>query len=172
MEATGGFMVNRQNVLSQFTAIIITMIGTFIVFALALIYFFDWHWTNPDFPLRSYSEKIFPILITSLIATLLAIVPIWLGAMGRHKFGMIFLRTGLALQASLTLYAMAGCQGVLGGYEHISSHIFPSTFFAEYNFFTVMLEVAPVTSIAPSLLLYGTIKIISLADSTRCSDKG
>ncbi len=58
-------------------------------------------------------------------------------------------RTGLGIQISLTLFAIAGWQITTS-----LDLIFPSTFFAEYNWLTFILEVAPATAVAAAVLLY------------------
>jgi len=155
-------MENTQSVRLQFLAIAITMIGTFIVCTLTLVYFFNLHWTIPDYPFFSSNfEQWFSIFRTALIATLLSSWAIWLGTKVRNKFSMTMLCAGVGTQLSMTLYAIAGCGGVLGGDWKFSELIFPSRFFTEFNFFTVMLEVAPVASIATGLLLYCSLKVFS-----------
>ncbi len=156
-------MENRLNTRSHLFAIVITMIGTFIVCTLALIYFFDWRWKDSgDLFTRNSEQLLFFTLRTALIATFLSSWAIWLGTKVINNFGVVMLCTGLGTLFSMTIYAVAGCGGVLGG--QFSEIIFPAAFFAEYNFFTVMLEVAPVTSIATGLLLYCSLRILSPAN--------
>jgi hypothetical protein len=159
-------MENRQKIRSRYFAIAITVIGTFAVFALALIYFFDLHWTNPGYPITSRFEQGFDVVRTALIATLLSSWAIWLGTKVRNEFGMVMLCTGLGTLVSLIIYAILGCRGISGTWIFYDL-IFPSEFFAEFNFFTVMLEVAPVTSIAASLLLYCSLRFFLPADGER-----
>jgi len=157
-------VANRRNFRSRFIPVMVAWFGTFGICASAIFYFFNLHWADPYYPFTSIPDQVFAILRTALIATLLSSWAIWLGAKGKHKLGMILIRTGLATQFSLTLYGIAGCGGVLGGYSRYSGIIFPSTFFSEFNFLTVIFEVAPVTSIATSLLLYGSLRIFRAAD--------
>ena len=159
-------MANRWISRSRYIPVMVAWFGTFVICALAIMYFFDLHWAEPLDSFRSIHEQVFAILRTDLIATLLSSWAIWLGAKGTHKLGMILIRTGLATQLSLTLYGMAGCGGVFGGDSRLAHLIFPSTFFSEFNFLTVIFEVAPVTSIAASLLLYGSLRIFRADDAS------
>ncbi len=67
---------------------------------------------------------------------------------------MTLLRVGVPIQIFLSIYAIVGLQ--LRGKQEL---IFPSTFFAEYNWLTFILEVAPTVSVATSLLLFLSQKI-------------
>jgi hypothetical protein len=79
---------------------------------------------------------------------------------------------GFATQLSLTLYAILGWQPVSDRLGPINI-FFPSTFFAEYNWLTFIFEVAPLTSIASSLLLYEFLRYFGLGhDSAQSLDAG
>jgi hypothetical protein len=65
------------------------------------------------------------------------------------------LRTAVATQATLTLFAVLGLQLAIASRQlPLGDWVSPSTFFAEYNWLTFTLEVAPATSVAAFILLY------------------
>jgi len=66
---------------------------------------------------------------------------------------MMMLRTASATQASLTVYAIVGMQVATANWRSPFDFIFRPSFFAEYNWLTFIMEVAPVTSIAAGVLL-------------------
>jgi hypothetical protein len=68
---------------------------------------------------------------------------------------MAMLRTAVATQATLTLFAVLGLQLAIASRQlPLGDWVFPGTFFAEYNWLTFILEVAPATSVAAFILLY------------------
>jgi hypothetical protein len=145
-------MVTERGVTSRFIFIATAWILTFLCCALAMAYFYGLLSGGLFDPFKNYTEEGLAVLRTAFPATLLSSLAIWIGIKGNHGLRGIFLRTGIATQISLTLYAIAGWQPIS---DHLGAVnlIFPGTFFAEYNWLTFILEVAPVTSLSASLLL-------------------
>jgi hypothetical protein len=111
-------------------------------------------------PYKSLLEQRIAILRIALIGALASSWAIWFGArLGRNP-RTFALWAALGTLITLVLYGIAGCGGVLGGnYENAywngaSDFIFPSTFFAEFNFLTFIFEIAPTTAVAEFILLY------------------
>ena len=98
-------------------------------------------------PFRTHLEQNIAALRTALFATLACSPVLWFGAKQARSFPTAILKTGIATQVLLTLYALAGWQS-----PGILNLIFPSTFFAEYNWLTFIFEVAPVTAITAGLI--------------------
>jgi len=119
-----------------------------------MIYFYGLFGAGIIYPFRNHFEQGIAVFRTALTATILSSWAIWFGARGKGELGSILLKTGLATQASLTLYAIVGLQVAIADWRSPLDLIFPATFFAEYNWLTFILEVALVTSVAASLLLY------------------
>jgi hypothetical protein len=73
---------------------------------------------------------------------------------------------GAGVLVAQALYGIAGCGGVLGegltiGSWSISTDfLFPSLYFAEFNFLTFIFEVAPITAIAAGLLTYISLRFV------------
>lgn len=147
-------MANKPKVRSRYIAIAATWLGACLFCIVAMIYFYGLFGAGIIYPFRNHSEQGFAVFRTAVTATIVSSWAIWLGARGRRGLGSILLRTGLATQASLALYAIVGLRMATADWRSPLDFIFPATFFAEYNWLTFILEVAPVTSVAASLLLY------------------
>jgi hypothetical protein len=100
-------------------------------------------------PSETHFEQGIAVLRTVLAATLTSSWAIWLGAGQKRGLAMTLLRTGFPTQLALTLNAIAGWRSPAS-----LNLIFPSTFFSEYNWLTFILEVAPITTVRASLLLF------------------
>jgi hypothetical protein len=133
-------------------------LGTWVFCALAMFYFYGLFESGVLDRFHGKLEECIVVSRTALFATLVALWAIWMGAKPKNGRGMALLQTGLATQLSLTLYALVGWEPISDWLGHVG-FIYPSTFFAEYNFLTFILEVAPVTSIATSLLLFCGLKL-------------
>jgi hypothetical protein len=135
-------------------------VGTCICCAVAMIYFYSLLESGILYPFHSKFEECVVSSRTALFATLVSSWAIWLGAKPKRSIVMALLLTGFATQLSLTLYAVVGWEPISSWLGHVD-FIFPSTFFAEYNWLTFIFEVAPVTSIAACLLLFSSLKLRS-----------
>lgn len=127
------------------------LIGTSLCCALAMVCFYGLWGTGTIYPFKTYSEQVVAVFLTALAATLSSSGAIWLSTRRKRSLTMMMLRTAAATQASLTVYAIVGMQVATANWPF--DLIFRSTFFAEYNWLTFILEVAPVTSIAAGTLL-------------------
>jgi hypothetical protein len=147
--------------------IALPLIGSCISCAMAIVHFYGLHGATL-WPYKRQYEQNVVIFRTALIATLLSSWTVWFGARKKHRFATVMLRAGLASQVTLTLYGIAGCGGVLGGDYHAafwrrsSDFIFPSTFFAEYNFLTFIFQVAPVMAIVEGFILFLSLRCTDL----------
>jgi hypothetical protein len=157
--------------LSQSSRIVgtaLALTGTCLCCAVAIVHFYGLHGAATLWPYKSQFEQNLVIIRTALIATLVSSWAVWFGARRKHNFVPVMLRTGLATLVTLALYGFAGCGGVLGGDYHnaigglLSDLIFPSTFFAEFNFLTFIFQVAPVVAIAEGILLYFALRCSEL----------
>ena len=153
---------------SRIVAIALALTGTCACCAVAIVHFYGLHGTATLWPYKSQFEQDLVTIRTALIATLVSSWAVWFGARQKHSFAPVMLRTGLASLVTLALYGFAGCGGVLGGdYRNATMHllsdfIFPSTFFAEYNFLTFVFQIAPVVAIAEGTLLYFALRCSEL----------
>jgi len=115
---------------------------------LAIIYFYGLLRGADIYPLGGNREQGIAAARTAFSATVVSSWAIWIATKQGLRLTTALWRLGLGIQISLTLLAIAGWQSAsrLG-------LIFPSTFFAEYNWLTFILEVAPATSVAAALLV-------------------
>jgi hypothetical protein len=148
---------NSKNLNGAIASTSVIAIGTFLFCAIAVVYFYGLQNGRTLDPFRSYSEELTAVLRTALTASVLSSWGVWVALRGKRSFGSILLRMGLATQLSLTLYAILGWQPISDRLGPLNI-FFPSTFFAEYNWLTFIFEVAPLTSIASSLLLYAFLR--------------
>jgi hypothetical protein len=147
-------------------------IGTFLFCAIAVVYFYGLQNGRTLDPFRNYSEELTAVLRTAPASSVLSSWGVWVALRGKRNFWSVLLRMGFATQLSLTLYAILGWQPVSDRLGPINI-FFPSTFFAEYNWLTFIFEVAPLTSIASSLLLYEFLRYFGLGhDSAQSLDAG
>ena len=147
-------MPNKQDARSRYIVVAATWIGTCLVCAMAMIYFYSLFGAGIIYPFRNHFEQAIAVFRTALTATIVSSWAICFGTRGKGGLGLILLKTGPATQASLTLYAIVGLQVAIADWRSPLDLIFPATFFADYNWLTFILEVAPVTSLTTSLLLY------------------
>jgi|SRR5581483_2962252 len=139
----------RRGVLSALTL----WLGTGFSCGLAIVYFYSlFH--SIRYPFEGPSQQILVAFRTALIATFSSTVVVWFAAGRKERTRTVTLRTALATQATLTLFAVIGFRLAIRD-KTISGGdcAFPSTFFAEYNWLTFILDVAPLTSIAAALLM-------------------
>jgi len=149
-------LVRVRSVGTQYLLITITWLVSCIVCALAIAYFYDLLGSSTIYPFKNASEQGVAILKTAVSATLVSSWAIWLGTKGDSSFGKILLKAGIPMQLTFALYAVIGLNVDMADRRMSIEWIFPSTFFAEYNWLTFILEVAPVTALAASLLLYSS----------------
>lgn len=119
---------------------------------MAIAYFYDLT-HSLKYPFESVSPQTITAFRTALIATLVSSWVAWLYVRRERQARTAALRTALASQAMLTLFVLIGFQ--------LDPHricrrdwVFPSTFFAEYNWLTFIFEIAPATSVAALFLMY------------------
>jgi hypothetical protein len=134
--------------------------GTCLACALAIHYFYGLHGAATLWPYESVVGQDVAILRTAAIGTLASSWAIWFGARMARNFRISALWAALGTLITLVVYGILGCGGVLGGdskiaiWNAVTDFIFPTTFFAEYNFLTFTFEVAPTTAIAEAILLF------------------
>jgi len=148
---------SSKNVNVAIVSTIVFVIGTFLFCAVAVAYCYGLQNGRTLDPFKSYSEELAAVLRTALTASVLSSWGVWVVLRGKRSFWSILPRMGSATQISLTLYAILGWQPVSDRLGSLNI-FFPSTFFAEYNWLTFIFEVAPVTSIASSVLLYAFLR--------------
>ena len=156
-----GPLVITQDLRSRYLACAIIWTSTCLISSGAMIYFYGLFGMGTVDPFRSHFEQGLAVLRTTLVAMLASLWVIWFGMRRRRGLVNAIMRTGLAMQFSLTLYALLGWRSPAP-----LNLIFPSTFFAEYNWLTFIFEVAPVTSVAASLLVYFWGKSRSVSQSS------
>lgn len=146
--------------LVRWGAILTVLFGTSIACALAIHHFYGLHGVDTLWPYKNLLQQYLAILRTALIAVSASSWAIWFGARRGRSPRTFALCAALGTLITLVLYGVAGCAGVLGGNYHnafwnwASDFIFPSTFFAEFNFLTFIFEIAPTTAVAELILLY------------------
>jgi hypothetical protein len=147
-------------------SIVAVLLGTCLGCALAIHYFYGLNGADPLWPFKSFFEQDVAILRTAVIGTIASSWAIWFGARRGRNPRSFALWAGLGVLFTSILYGWAGCGGVLGGdskivvWNEVTEFIFPSTFFAEYNFLTFIFEIAPTTALAATLLLFAFSKRI------------
>lgn len=124
-------------------------LGTFVCCVLAIVGFYGLLHGHDVYPHGGNREQAIAATRTGAIATFASLWAILIGTSQQPRLTTALWRTGLATQISLTLFAIAGWQS-----QPSLNLIFPSTFFAEYNWLTFIFQVAPATAIAASFLLY------------------
>jgi hypothetical protein len=135
-----------------------------------MIYFYDLWGTGTFYPFKTHAEQRVAVFLTAFAATLSSAWAIWFGTWRKRSLTMMMLRTASATQASLTVYAIVGMQA---NWRSPFELIFPSSSFAEYNWLTFILEVAPVTSIAGGALLLLSTKLYAQGrEERRCASEG
>lgn len=132
----------------RLVTVLTASLGTCVSCALAIIYFYGLLRGADIYPLGGNREQGIAAARTAFSATVVSSWAIWIATKQGLRLTTALWRLGLGIQISLTLLAIAGWQSAsrLG-------LIFPSTFFAEYNWLTFILEVAPATSVAAALLV-------------------
>lgn len=158
-------MTIEQDESLRFGPVAIAGLGTCLCCALAIVFYFGLLRAGTVDPFRSHFEQVVAALRTALVATVASLWAILFGLRGKHRLAIAMLRTGLAMQFSLTLYALLGWRS-----PSSLNLIFPSTFFAEYNWLTFIFEVAPTTAIAASLLsVLCHRRLVPLAKNSGCT---
>lgn len=153
-------MAHVRGQVARWGAILSVLVGTCIVCALAIRYFYSFHGADTLWPYTSLLEQDIAIFRTALIGALASSWAIWFGSTPGRSPRTFALLAALGTLVTLVLYGIAGCGGVLGGnsenafWNKASDFIFPSTFFAEFNFLTFIFEVAPTTAVAEFILLH------------------
>jgi len=129
-------------------------LGTWVCCGLAIVYFYNL-WGSIHYPFASRSQQIIIAFRTALIATIISSGISWLVTGSNPRLGIRMLRAALTTQATLTVFAVSGLRFAIATRQlPIVDWGFPATFFAEYNWLTFILEVAPATSVGVSFLLY------------------
>lgn len=144
---------NRRRYITALTV----WLGTCVSCALAIVYFYSLLRGHDIYPIGRNRGQCLAAARTAVIATIFSLWAIWIGTKQECRRRMALWRTGLGIQISLTLFATAGWQITKSLDLQIATTldlIFPSTFFAEYNWLTFILEVAPATAVAAAVLLY------------------
>jgi hypothetical protein len=150
--------------------------GSFAICLVAIHEFYGLHGEATLYPYTSPSEQWRVIARVALLATTGIFWSIFLGTQGRYAPRTAAMWTGVGALATLTLYGVLGCGGVLGndltvGSWHGSTEFFfPSLVFSEFNFLTFIFEVAPTTAGTASLLVLVSRISMQLA-ATRSAHK-
>lgn len=166
-------MTRIRGQIIRWASILTALFGTCIVCALAIHYCYGLHGTDTLWPYKNLLEQQSAILRTALIGTLGSSWAIWFGARRGRNPRTFALWAAFGTLITLVLYGIAGCGGVLGGnhangyWNGVSNFVFPSTFFAEFNFLTFIFEIAPTTAVAEFILLYSFSGRIIPAGSER-----
>jgi hypothetical protein len=103
----------------------------------------------PPFPFRDYRQEVVAVFHVALVSTCFLSWIIFSGSSGVRSFTSLLVAI-LKAQASLTIYGLLG-------WRLPSTWINPSTFFAEYNWLTFILEVSPPLSIISGMLLFALV---------------
>jgi hypothetical protein len=142
-----------------YLSILLVWVGTYACCALAVIYFYGLLGAGVIYPFANHLEQGFAVLRTALIATLASSWTLWFGARRKDWLLTTLLKIGVTTQITLTIYAIIGWRS-----PSSLNLIFPSTFFAEYNWLIFIFEIAPITSVASTLLLYVSLVQKPLSD--------
>jgi hypothetical protein len=141
------------------TCALLVWLGSWLCCGLAIVYFYNLSGST-YYPFESRSQQIITAFRTALIATIISSGISWLVTASKPRLRMSMLRVALTTQAILTLFALSGHRLAISTRQlPILDWGFPSIFFAEYNWMTFILEVAPATSIAVLLWLHLCSKV-------------
>jgi len=132
----------------RFITVSTAWLGTCVSCVLAIVYFYGLLRGADIYPLGGDREQGIAAARTAVFATVVSFWAIWIATKPGVRLTTALWRVELGIQISLTLFAIAGWQSASR-----LDLIFPSTFFAEYNWLTFILEVAPATSVAAALLV-------------------
>lgn len=146
----------------HFTAMIVAGIWTVscVCCASAIIYFYGLdHAATVIYPFRSHTEQGAAVVETAVVAMLCSSWAIWFGLNQKRSPRRMALRGAVGTEVSLAVFSVVGLQVALANWRSPLDLIFRSTFFAEYNWLTFVLEVAPVTSCVVGLLLFWVAKV-------------
>ena len=111
------------------------------------------------YPFKSRTEQGAAIVETAVIATLCSSWAIWFGLSRKRSRIIMALCAAIGTEVSLAVFSVVGLQSGLGDWSSSLDPIFRSTFFAEYNCLTFILEVAPVTSCVVGLLVFWVARV-------------
>jgi hypothetical protein len=119
----------------------------FVFCVVCIAYFYNLIGTSPRFPFSDYASEFFAVCRTAFVAIAISSWLLWLSRHWTRSFRTLL---GLALltQICLTAYGIIGCC------HNSSTWLNPSTFFAEYNWLTFILEIGPLVSISTSALTF------------------
>ena len=128
----------------------------------SIMYFYGLgHSSTVLFPFKSRSDQMVAIAETAAAAMFLSLWIIWIALnRKRNRAVSAALSSAIAVEISLAVFSLLGLEISMRDWHFPLDLIFRSTFFAEYNWLTFVLEVAPVTSFVIGLLLFGVAKAI------------
>jgi len=123
--------------------------------ASTMMYFYGLsHSETVLYPFNSRSEQTTAVWQTAGEAMLCSSWTIWLSLNRKRNPISTAIGAAIGTGLSLSVFAVVGLQSCLSGWHPFFHVIFRSTFFAEYNWLTFILEVAPATSCFVGLLLF------------------
>jgi hypothetical protein len=145
---------------SRFLAFVGIWVAAYVCCAAAIAFFYGLgHAETVIYPFKDRSEQGAAALQTAAAAMLSVSWAIWLGLSRKRSRGMMVLLTAFGVEASLIIYAVAGLEVTTRNWRSPLDLIFRSTFFAEYNWLTFILEIGPVMSGAVALFLFVALKV-------------
>ena len=134
-------------------------LGTWLCCGLAILYFYSLL-NGIEYPFESRFQQAVVALRIALIATIISSGAASLIIRRNVRVRTAMWLTAFANQAMLTVFAVIGLQLATSQTETaVLNWAFPSTFFAEYNWLTFILEVAPATSVSAFALVYLSWKL-------------
>lgn len=152
-------MVVVRDRYSRFLAFISIWVAAYMCCAAAIVFFYGLgHAATSIYSFRDRSEQNTAVFQTAAASMVSVSWAIWFGLSRKRSRGMMVLLTAFAAEVSLTIYAIVGLEVVTGNWRSPFDIIFRSTFFAEYNWLTFILEVGPVISCAVALFLFLALK--------------
>jgi hypothetical protein len=110
------------------------------------------------YPFRTRAQQTSAACFTAAAATLCSAWAIWFGLSQQRNALSKALYVAFGTGISYAAFSAIGLQICLADWRSPLNLIFPSTFFAEYNWLAFIFEVAPATSCFVGLLVFLLVK--------------
>jgi hypothetical protein len=154
-------LMNDRKIASSWVISFVSVwVGSCIFCAVLVPHIYGLHGTDTLNSYSSLSEQREAFWGASAIATFFSSFFVGLVVQRRFKKKDTVILAWVVAFFGLTIYGLLGCEGILGGgfavgHLHVSTNLlFPSFMFAEFNFFTFILELAPLTAFVAAILTY------------------
>jgi hypothetical protein len=158
-------MHDRKVALGWVITLVSVWVASCIFCAMSIPNIYGLHGAATIYPYGSVGEQRIAFWRASAIATFFSTCLVGFVLQRRFKETKTVLLAWVGTFLGLSLYGIAGGQGFLvgsitAGHLHtLTRLLFPSRIFSEFNFFTFIFEVAPLTAIVAALITYLSLKL-------------